>query len=217
MLLFILDTFLGYNVSKLDIWKVSLMIDKEKVISGAVGAVVAAVILSVVTTVATKTTGLVENLFEPAIPDGAIVALSSPCNNYDGWEDYADGAGKFLLGAGTGVLRPQGPHAPLLPDGTHEINLSTVNAGDQGGEEKHRLLISEMPIHKHQVSTFEWGHTINGNNHPKRIDVDDGEPWPPSNGLTGRLETDTRGENMPHNNMPPYIAVYFCKKEGLDS
>jgi len=32
-------------------------------------------------------------------------------------------------------------------------------------------------------------------------------------GMHQRL-TDEQGENDPHNNMPPYIALYFCKKEG---
>jgi hypothetical protein len=38
--------------------------------------------------------------FKPAVPEGGVIAFLHPCKEVDGWQDYAGGAGKFLLGAG---------------------------------------------------------------------------------------------------------------------
>ena len=175
----------------------------EKILIGAAGAVAAVLILSAVS----KFTDWIGVLFQPAVPDGAVVAFLHPCKDLNGWEDYADGAGKFLLGVGNGVLRPQGPHRPSVENS--EITLSEIKFGDQGGEEAHTLRMDEMPKHQHRIIEMEWGHTINGNGHPARIDVDDGGPW---RNTTGYLTTETKGSDYPHNNMPPYIALYFCEK-----
>ena len=64
----------------------------EKIITGAAGAVAAVLIISALT----KFTDWISVLFEPAVPGGAVVAFLYPCKEVDGWEDYADGAGKFL-------------------------------------------------------------------------------------------------------------------------
>ena len=137
------------------------------------------------------------------------MAFLEPCVEADGWEEYAEGAGKFLLGAGAGMLRPQGPHAPTLESGKGEIPLSEIKFGDQGGSEMHTLSTEEMPAHEHPVSNLEWGYDVDGNGKPARIEVDDGPPW---DGVTGKLVAGPVGGGQPHNNMPPYIAVYFCKK-----
>ena len=175
----------------------------ERVITGAAGAVVAVLIISALT----KFTDWIGVLFEPAVPDGAVVAFLSPCKEVDGWDDYTDGAGKFLLGAGEGVLRPQGPHKP--PSSQSEISLSEIKFGDQGGQETHTLTIPEMPEHNHDNGSGKYLLQITGKNTVSATDS------------KGSHEIDIRhgfaikeaGHGQPHNNMPPYIALHFCQKK----
>lgn len=174
----------------------------ERIIIGAAGAVVAVLIMSALT----KFTDWISILFEPAIPDGAVVAFLHPCKEFDGWEGYADGAGKFLLGVGKGVLRPRGPHKPRVSQS--EIPLSEIKFGDQGGEEAHTLIIDEMPEHNHDNGPGKYLVQITGTNTEigtdsidNTIDIRHGVP------------IEKAGGAQPHNNMPPYIALHFCQKK----
>ena len=79
-------------------------------------------------------------------------------------------------------------------------------AGSTGGEAAHTLTVDEMPSHNHGVGLNDSGSTT-------------------SSGLsqlytnTYRTYSDTIGEmilktggSKPHNNMPPYLAVYMWKR-----
>ena len=174
----------------------------ERIMIGAAGAVVAVLIISALT----KFTDLISVLFEPAVPDGAVVAFLYPCKEVNGWQDYAHGAGKFLLGAGKGVLRPQGPHKPPLSQS--EMPLSEIKFGDQGGQEAHTLTIGEIPGHNHGNGPGNYLVQITGRDtvHEKtdhtghEIDIRRG------------FAIKEAGGGQPHNNMPPYIALHFCQK-----
>lgn len=133
-----------------------------------------------------------ENQILAVSPRGAVVGFDRDDLNVDlcpeGWVSFGM-PGHVIVGAGSA--------APYL-------------FRERGGAAKHTLTVDEMPQHEHHIRNFEWGHTINGNGHPARIDVDDGGPWMDN---FGRLVTDSRGEGKAHNNMPPYIALYLCKKQ----
>lgn len=75
-------------------------------------------------------------------------------------------------------------------------------AGSTGGEAQHKLTIEEMPNHGHGLTLV--GDGIGGN--PGRGIVGDYK-----NGSTNFC-TDSNGLNYPHNNMPPYLAVYMWKR-----
>lgn len=82
-------------------------------------------------------------------------------------------------------------------------NSYAVNA--TGGETTHTLTIYEMPKHYHQnrlsgdtASSSDVGSTINSNS-----------IWS-TYGLAG--DTSETGSSQPHNNMPPYLAVYMWKR-----
>ena len=83
---------------------------------------------------------------------------------------------------------------------------ATYTAGSTGGEAAHTLTVDEMPSHNHRVGLNDSGSTT-------------------SSGLsqlytnTYRVYPDTDGEmilktggGQPHNNMPPYLAVYMWKR-----
>lgn len=162
----------------------------------------------------------------PSVPGGqfpkdAVVAFdisdSSPCPN--GWHSFKSARARVIVGAGDPKVAP-GERSrdkfgrPL----THYLR------GNHGGEEIHALITSEIPLHGHDIGSLKvessgdfmhktkdavtlGGNTkfpvfgaVHGNNFGKHFHP-----------LTGELRK--TGGNKPHNNMPPYIALYYCKKD----
>ena len=76
-------------------------------------------------------------------------------------------------------------------------------AGGTGGEATHTLTGDELPSHIHGVPSFA-GDTVNGGGWScKAINSYD-----ESQKIFGTLY----GDNHPHNNMPPYLAVYMWQR-----
>ena len=74
----------------------------------------------------------------------------------------------------------------------------TYEAGSTGGEAEHTLTVEEMPAHSHSFTSF----TASGSTTS-------------STGAARTTKTDTTstvGGSQPHNNMPPYLAVYVWKR-----
>lgn len=75
--------------------------------------------------------------------------------------------------------------------------------GERAGEETVRLSVAQMPRHSHGVS--------------RQTDVkaDDDNAFLARGETSSMKDAATRatGDNQPHNNIPPYIALYFCKKD----
>lgn len=124
-----------------------------------------------------------------AFPSGAVVPfVNVPLRQAAcpvGWSYFRSAENRFVLGAG-------------------ERNPP----GQLGGEETVVLTISEMPSHSHKETLGEFTAS-----------------FPSQQGLlvTGNAQagfnagrsqrTRSAGDDQPHNNMPPYIALYFCKKD----
>ena len=109
---------------------------------------------------------------------------TSPASIYGGtWELLKD---KFLIGAG-----------------------NKYSLGSTGGEETHILSESEMPKHRHSFGTangFTWFAIL------ESLDGSPHATWDTSSGnLTSGALSETGG-SQPHNNMPPYLAVYLWRK-----
>ena len=102
----------------------------------------------------------------------------------EGWSPYSKAEGRFILGVGKGPLK------------------KAVFREEPGGEEEVTLTVDGMPEHRHGLyfagAYLKAGNTeqaIHGN--PESLNV----------------TTEPAGRGQPHNNMPPYIALYFCKKD----
>ncbi len=123
------------------------------------------------------------------IPSGAVVAFATTCPQAQGWSPYKEAEGRFILGVGKGPLE------------------NFVGLGTPGGKEEVELTIEEMPAHSHSLT---W--TMEENpKYPLNWNGQGGGPSIPSN--VEKFPPLMQGYNEPHNNMPPYIPLYFCKKD----
>ena len=128
----------------------------------------------------------VANILNTIYPVGSIyisVSSANPGNTFGGtW--VAFGAGKTLVGFDS-----------------NDADFSTVEA--TGGEKAHTLDITEMPSHNHNKLKLRWS-TASGANAVYG-----------SNGTGSGSDRDTesyQGGDQPHNNMQPYVVVYFWKR-----
>lgn len=125
---------------------------------------------------------------------GAIVAFDRNRNTEavcpKGWSFFHPAGGRVVVGAGQ-----------------HENDLTEYpsyvedNTQAVGGEERVALIENQMPRHRHPLVTSPGQGLSNG-----RIS------YLITNG-SGKTASQYVGGGLPHNNMPPYIALYFCKKD----
>lgn len=124
-------------------------------------------------------------------PSGAVMAFDLPaCPT--GWTAYAPAEGRMLIGAGTGA------------------GLTPRSLRDTGGQETHTLTVNELPPHAHALPGIvkdtggSYGLPVaSGPNH--------GITWPGYNG-TPTPSSATTGAGAAYNQMPPYLALRYCKK-----
>lgn len=154
------------------------------------------------------------------VPPGAILAMPDrdgrECPEH--WTQFAPAIGRFIVGAGD-------PTDSQYPEGLSERRVwSEKTVADDkrtlGGVETVKLEPEQMPSHDHNVNDP-------GHNHMDRSiangadNADTGYPeilgtlsneMPSFLSETG-ITIDATGENNAHQNMPPYIALYWCKKD----
>ena len=80
----------------------------------------------------------------------------------------------------------------------------TYSNGSTGGEETHTLTVDEMPSHTHDAQQL-WNTESTG------TDQGHTSTWG-YKGDTNLLTVGSTGGSKPHNNMPPYLAVYVWKR-----
>lgn len=125
-------------------------------------------------------------------PVGAIYMSAnavSPADLFGGtWERIED---RFLLAAG-----------------------SSYTAGSTGGEATHTLTIEEMPSHNHQI--HQWTYILSSGGGSGKYNISSQSA---GNGNANYANEDTEyrtsyeaGGGQPHNNMPPYLAVYTWRR-----
>ena len=120
---------------------------------------------------------------------------TNPAELFGGtWEQIS---GRFLVGVGANKANTTNYWGTF---GAGSVNFP---AGELGGEAQHKLTEAEMPKHRHTANTYNatggsaW--TLMDNNRAAKNGFRDGK-----DGLIGYT-----GGNQPHNNMPPYLAVYM--------
>jgi hypothetical protein len=126
------------------------------------------------------------------VPKGAVAAfdLSDGCPEEYGWKPFEAAAGRFILGAGEGK------------------NLKERAIREIGGFEETQLTVTELPSHVHDF--IGTAVTKGGNGGTGRVlAVGDGV----SHGtFTPEGTISAKGEGKAFSNVPPYIALIYCKK-----
>lgn len=170
------------------------------------------------------------------IPAGAVVAfdfdLKSEAGCPDGWDFFEPGGGRVIVGAGDHDNR----WFPAGSDEAQRISIYKTYAQDAragvqetreaeatGGEERVALTVEEMPAHDHGGRTDARSARLLVNdfgNHSagvrglasetgRAINVDFIDAHDHTLAAAGGGPD---GTARPHNNMPPFIALYFCRK-----
>lgn len=128
------------------------------------------------------------NLMDVIYPVGSIYITTnaiSPADSIGGtWERIED---KFLIAASANYA-----------------------ATSSGGEATHKLTVDEMPRHNHD---YRYGYYNSGAGsagnfgaYPIWLAADKAANWPVAIAIT------ESGSNQPHNNIPPYYAVYMWRR-----
>lgn len=115
-----------------------------------------------------------------------------------GWERFTPAGGRFIVGAGVNTNTDQAGNELTDHPSRLDDKIKAV-----GGAEKHTLTIDEMPKHSHTNPNGGTNISVGGLPEGDALGVRD---------TNNEEKTHTMGENQPHNNMPPYIALFYCKK-----
>ncbi len=121
---------------------------------------------------------------------------------------------------------PRGEGVPICPEGWSVFDRAEgrfiigaqekiYDVGMTGGSAQVKLTEAQMPRHEHEV-TWVGHHTISLNNSTTNVPGDNRYRLPFSrDGRAGNnMIAKSKDEAaQPHPNMPPYIALYFCKKD----
>ena len=124
-----------------------------------------------------------------SIPRGTVLISDREDGCPTGWEAATELSGRVIVGVG-----------PSNGD------TSERRYRERGGQERVALTKPQMPAHTHGME-FHWSATANspaGEGVQRLASVQE-----PANTV---FETGNEGAGAAHENMPPFIALYFCKK-----
>ena len=148
------------------------------------------------------------------LPANAIIAIDAPGGCPQGWAPFAEAQGRLLLGATNGAF------APGLDTDDESKPISSYKYRQHGGSEHVTLQAAQLAAHNHAL---QRRYAFNGASGPNSFRVngelgivqsEDAGPLTFGSDHSGEMNaTETSVEAAPHNNMPPYIALYFCKKD----
>lgn len=149
------------------------------------GQVIVSVVTSIVTAVLFWVFAKAQTIPESFIPSKAVMAFDQEqCPA--GWDEFAPAAGRTVIGTGAGP------------------GLSVRNLRQAGGTEKHQLTIAEMPRHNHAPP----GRSVYGGSGTKSAMGNT-----PADHSSGYVQVEAQGDNQPHENMQPFVALKYCVKK----
>lgn len=133
---------------------------------------------------------------------GAVVAFDRPEGCPDGWSEYTDAYGRVVVGA---IPNGRVPPAQM----SHQVeDFRDYFLGIKRSEERVALTVEQMPPHTHGLDMFNApNHDGTGGAHPQ------GGDYQREFLFVNSGSTRQTGQGLSHNNMPPYIALKFCKKD----
>lgn len=141
------------------------------------------------------------------VPSGAVSAFDLKEGCPQGWSHYPEAWGRFLIGA---VMADD---IRKIPSGFAEdargVDLKPKPFGEPGGAEASELTDRELPTHTHDFIGTPV--TRGGNGGTGRVlAVGDGNSYQ-EYAPEGRIGP--KGDGVSFTNMPPYVALHFCKKD----
>jgi hypothetical protein len=143
----------------------------------------------------------IERLEKQTVPSGAVMAFDLPGGCPIGWSTFRSATGRTIIGVGKDYdvgLDKDASGQPLVPR----------RYGDHGGEARHTLSIDEIPSHTHQIPADENDDYVRQNQarFHGTVSIGDDKNGPIHN-------TKAAGGGKPHDIMPPFIALYYCRKD----
>lgn len=150
------------------------------------------------------------------VPSGAVAAFALESKCPAGWGRYDEASGRFVIGAVSGRDLDSIPRKYGEDDGG--AKLGERKYGEPGGEQRVTLQPGQMPKHRHSPPPgyYHWWYKGGGNGTHRITDDTSPQPvegWFAVPATTTDLLPTEEGNNESHNNMPPYVALYFCKKD----
>ena len=142
-----------------------------------------------------------------SLPDGAVVAFDRDSGCPRDWSLFEPAISRTIVGAVAG----RSASAPTQDENGELLSARQYRA--DGGAEMHTLTVEEMPGHTHAFPADTEVVFLDRSADRETDYIPEGQQkW--ENFITKGPKLDTVGKGNSHNNMPPYIALYFCKKEG---
>ena len=136
----------------------------------------------------------------PVIPSGVVVAFDSDDSECpEGWKPFTDGQSRMIIGAS------------FESNNRNEGSSSNYRYRSYGGVEKVALETGHMPAHGHDYSDIYFSEITGQIKLPDGLGNQGGSDLD-NKGHAREAKTEPTGRGLPHDNMPPYIALYFCEK-----
>jgi hypothetical protein len=140
------------------------------------------------------------------VPPGAVMAFDIPTGCPQGWSTFERGISRTIVGASP-------LHTSDVPNSDMDgQRLPAHPYQSDGGEERHTLTIEEIPPHDHGIQIVQHSEYVRANNGYVGTDTV-GRGAERTDPKWSVRYTEKAGGGRAHNLMPPFIALFYCKKD----